>query len=103
VPQSRYRASPVAFAATLALPNYYASDLVRRVHADGAASLNGWRVKLSQAFAGLDMAFRPTCTDGVWRAYFMRFLIAEVDLRGQTGKTAAVRKVSDRSSGSVTA
>jgi hypothetical protein len=41
VPQSRYRASPVTFAATLALPDYYAADLVRRVHADGAASLNG--------------------------------------------------------------
>ncbi|WP_254073240.1 IS481 family transposase [Acidisphaera sp. S103] len=102
VPQSRYRVSQVAFAEALAMPDYYAEDVVRRVHQDGATCFRGWRVKLSQAFAGLDVAFRPTATDGVWRAYFMRFLIAEVDLRDQAGKTAAVRKVSDRSAGLVT-
>jgi len=97
VPQSRYRASGVAFAEQLAVPDYYTDDVVRRVHQDGAARFRGWRVKLSQAFGGLDVAFRPTATDGVWRAFFMRFLIAEVDLREQAGKTAAVRKVSERS------
>jgi transposase InsO family protein len=99
VPQSRYRASEIAFPEQLAEPDYYASDAVRRVHQDGAASFHGWRVKLSQAFGGLDVAFRPTATDGVWRVYFMRFLIAEVDLRDQKGKTATVRKVSERTSG----
>jgi transposase InsO family protein len=99
VPQSRYRASQITFPEQLAEPDYYATDVVRRVHQDGAASFHGWRVKLSQAFGGLDVAFRPTATDGVSRVYFMRFLIAEVDLRNQKGKIAAVRKVSERTSG----
>jgi len=99
VPQSRYRASQITFPEQLAEPDYYATDVVRRVHQDGAASFHGWRVKLSQAFGGLDVAFRPTATDGVSRVYFMRFLIAEVDLRDQKGKIAAVRKVSEHTSG----
>ena len=65
VPQSRYQVSQVAFVEPLAAPDYYAEDVVRRVHHDGAASFRGWRVTLSQAFAGLDVAFRPTATDGV--------------------------------------
>jgi transposase InsO family protein len=99
VPQSRYQASRIAFVEHLAVPDYHTTDLVRRVHADGAASFLGRRVKLSQAFGGLDVAFRPTATDGVWRVFFMRFLIAEVDLRDQEGTNATVRKVSERTSG----
>jgi transposase InsO family protein len=95
VPQTRYQASQIAFAEPLAVPDYHATDLVRRVHADGAASFQARRVKLSQAFGGLDVAFRPTATDGVWRVFFMRFLIAEVDLRDQKGTNATVRKVSE--------
>jgi transposase InsO family protein len=99
VPQTRYQASQTAFAEHLAVPDYHATDLVRRVHADGAASFLARRVKLSQAFGGLDVAFRPTTTDGVWRVFFMRFLIAEVDLRDQVGTNATVRKVSEHVSG----
>jgi transposase InsO family protein len=99
VPQTRYQASQIAFAEHLAEPDYHASDAVRRVHADGAASFRGRRVKLSQAFGGLDVAFRPTAADGVWRVFFMRFLIAEVDLRDQEANSATVRKVSEHVSG----
>jgi transposase InsO family protein len=89
VPASRYRASPVCFPETLPAPDYYATDKVRRVAHDGAARFLGRRVKLSQAFAGLDIAFRPDGADGVWRAFFMRFEIAEVSL-GNSGTDAAV-------------
>ncbi len=99
VPQSRYRASQIAFAEHLAAPDYHTTDAVRRVHQDGAASFLGRRVKLSQAFGGLDVAFRPTATDGLWRVFFMRFLIAEVDLRDQEANSATVRKVSEHVSG----
>jgi transposase InsO family protein len=95
VPQSRYQASHTAFVEQLAEPDYHADDHVRRVHVDGATSFQGYRVKLSQAFAGLDVAFRPTTTDGLWETFFMRFLIAQVDLRDQKDKTASVRKVSE--------
>jgi transposase InsO family protein len=96
VPQSRYQASPIAFPEHLAAPEYHQSDRVRRVHADGAVHLQGHRIKLSQAFGGLDVAFRPTAIDGTWQVFFMRFLIAEVDLRYQIGNIATVRKVSER-------
>ena len=81
VPQSRYQASPVAFPEVLPQPEYHQSDLVRRVHHDGAVSLQGRRIKLSQAFRGLDVAFRAGAIEGVYTVYFMRFPIADVDLR----------------------
>jgi transposase InsO family protein len=84
VPLSRYQASARAFPEVLALPHYHAADLVRRVHHDGAVSLLGRRVKLSQAFRGLDVAFRPSATDGIYTVWFMRFAIAAVDLRQDT-------------------
>ncbi len=99
VPATRYKPSHIAFPEHLADPEYHATDVVRRASRDGATSLQRHRVKLSQAFAGLDVAFRPTTTDGVWNVFFMRFLIAEVDLRGPETALATVRKVSERVSG----
>ncbi len=98
VPASRYRASPVCFPETLPTPEYYTTDQVRRVSRDGAARFQGRRVKLSQAFAGLDIALRPGGTDGVWRAFFMRFEIAEVELRVSSEDAAIVRSCSGRGS-----
>jgi hypothetical protein len=46
---------------------------------------------MSQAFAGLDVAFRATATDGVWRVYFMRFARAEVDFHVSDATVVAVR------------
>ncbi len=54
---------------------------------------------MSGRMTGADVAYRPTATDGVWRVFFMRFLIAEVALRDQESKNATVRKVSERMSG----
>jgi transposase InsO family protein len=98
-PASRYRPSQIAFPERLAEPEYYATDQVRRGHDDGATSFKGRRVKLPQAFAGLHVAFRPTSTDGVWRVFFARFLVAEVDLRDQETNLATVRDVSEHVSG----
>ena len=91
VPASRYRASPVCFPERLAAPDYHATDKVRRMSRDGAVRFQGRRIKMSQAFAGLDVAFRATATDGVWRVYFMRFAIAEVDLRASGAEVVAIR------------
>ncbi len=99
VPASRYRPSPIAFPEHLPEPQYHTSDVIRRVHHDGATRFQGRRVKLPQAFAGLDVAFRATPADGLWNVYFARFLIAEVDLRDQKTKKATVRKVSEHLSG----
>ena len=99
VPASRYRPSPIPFPERLPEPEYHATDQVRRVGPDGAASFRGARVRPAKAFAGLDVAFRPTAADGVWSVFFMRFAIAEVDLRDREAKVATVRRVSERTSG----
>jgi transposase InsO family protein len=93
VPASRYRPSVVAFPERLAVPEYGATDLVRRVGPDGTTAFKTHKVKLSQAFAGLDVAFRPTTTDGVWKFFFMRFGLAEVDLRQTEAHITPVRDV----------
>ena len=91
VPASRYRASPVCFPERLAEPDDHATDQVRRMSRDGAVRFQGRRIKMSRAFAGLDVGFRATATDGVWRVYFMRFAIAEVDLRVSGATVVAIR------------
>jgi transposase InsO family protein len=95
VPASRYRASPTGFPERLADPEYHVTDHVRRMSRDGAVRFQGRRIKMSQAFAGLDVAFRATATDGVWRVYFMRFAIAEVDLRVSDPMVVATRTHGD--------
>jgi transposase InsO family protein len=93
VPASRYHASPVCFPERLAAPEYHATDHVRRMSRDGAVRFQGRRIKMSQAFAGLDVAFRPTARDGVWHVYFMRFGIAEVDLRQSDARVTGIRHI----------
>ena len=99
VPASRYTVSQTPFTEHLAEPDYYASDIVRRVDKDGAAKFHARRIKMSQAFAGMRVAFRRTATDGVWRVFFARFVIADVDLRNNETTIVTVRYVSERTSG----
>lgn len=94
VPATRYKASPVAFPERLLEPQYHQKDIVRRVKRDGMTRFLGRYVKLSQAFAGMDVAFRPTTTDGVWRVFFSRFPIATVDARSNNAYLPTVRDVS---------
>lgn len=94
VPMTRYQASPVSFPEQLPEPLYHASDLVRRVGRDGYLRFKGWPLKLSQAFQGLDVAFRATSQDGVWQLFFSRFPLATLDLRDETPHLKTVRDVS---------
>ena len=99
VPASRYSASPATFPEALPEPDYNADDLVRRVRHDGYVRFKGRNAKLSEAFAHLDVAFRPTAEDGVWNAYFMRFRVATVDVRSDGALSQTVRDVSEHLSG----
>ena len=99
VPVSRYKPSQTPFAEHLAEPQYDATDVVRRVDKDGAVKFHGRRVKLSQAFTRMNVAFRPTATDGDWPVLFARFAIAEVDLCNSETNMVTVRHVSERTSG----
>ena len=99
VPASRYRASPICFPQRLPEPEYNATDLVRRVGVDGYTRFKGRSLKLSQAFAGLDVGFRATVIEGVWKVFFMRFAITEVDLRDEQTQISTARDVSEHPSG----
>lgn len=95
VPASRYTASTMAFPERLAPPEYYTSDHVRRVQHDGQTRFKGRSIKLSQAFAGLDVAFRQTPIDGWWTVHFMRFQIAQIDISQENSHSKTVRDVSE--------
>jgi transposase InsO family protein len=99
VPASRYSASSISFPSHLPEPEYDENDLIRRVRHDGYVSFKGRKVKLSEAFAGLRVGFRPTVVDGVWKAFFMRFNVAKLDLRGAETHSQTVRDVSEHLSG----
>lgn len=98
-PASRYQPSPRSFPDVLPEPEYHASDIVRRVQRDGYLSFQGTRFKLSQAFHRMPVALRPTHTDGPWDVFFMRFHVAQINLRTQTATMQPVRDVSEHLSG----
>ena len=95
VPASRYSASQRSFPAQLPEPEYHESDVIRRVRHDGYVRFKSRTVKLSEAFARLDVAFRPTTEDGIWNAFFMRFRVAKLDLRNEITHSQTVRDVSE--------
>lgn len=80
-PGSRYQPSPRSFPETLPEPVYASDDLIRRVRADGSVSFKGRHHRVSQAFAGLDLAIRPGPEDGLRTVFFGRFPVATIDLR----------------------
>lgn len=98
VPASRYRPSRLAFPEVLPIPHYHATDLVRRVRPDGCFRLHGCMVGLSQAFAGLDIALRPTTREGILSLHFMRFTLGELDITGPRAIIQSVRDVSEHPS-----
>ncbi|WP_431282423.1 IS481 family transposase [Humitalea sp. 24SJ18S-53] len=98
VPASRYRPSSQGFPEVLPTPDYYQTDLVRRVRPNGCFKLHGRMVGLSQAFAGLDIALRATGRDGVLSLHFMRFRLGEVDITGPETIIGPVRDVSEHPS-----
>jgi transposase InsO family protein len=81
VPASRYRPSPRDYAETVVAFEYAPGDIVRRVQRGGRISMLGRWVKVSKAFYGKALAFRPTTEDGVFNVLFRTHMIATVDIR----------------------
>lgn len=98
VPSTRYQPSATPFPSRLPDPEYHPTDLIRRVRSDGAVKFQGRTYALSQAFAGLDVAFRATATEGVWSVHFMRFTIARIDTKDVAEQYPTVRDVSEHPS-----
>lgn len=92
-PASRYRCSARRFPETLPEPEYHPDDAVRRVNADGYFAFKGRKLKISQAFRGLDIALRPTLLDGLWNVFFASTVVAQVDLRDNRTHLETVRHV----------
>ncbi len=94
-PASRYRPSTRRFPEILPDPEYHPDDAVRRVNADGYFAFKGRKLKISQAFRGLDVALRPTLLDGLWNVFFAGTVVAQVDLRDNRTHLETVRHVSE--------
>jgi transposase InsO family protein len=82
VPAQRYHASSRQFHDTPEPWFYGQDDIVRRVQKKGEANLFAHTLKISKAFYGKDIAFRPVQDgrDGVCDAYFRHQKIKTIDL-----------------------
>ncbi len=81
VPASRYGISSRSFSEKLPSVEYGPSDHVRKVQDGGRISYKGREFRISKAFYGERIAFRPTVVDGVRDLYFCDQKIGHVDLR----------------------
>jgi len=95
VPASRYQPSPRDYIETIAPFEYAPGDIVRRVQQAGHVSLLGRNVKVSKAFRGKLVAFRPTTQDGVFDAVFRTQKIATIDIRPLDCRPGSVHDVSE--------
>jgi transposase InsO family protein len=95
VPASRYQPSPRDYVETVAPFEYAPGDTVRRVQQGGHVSFRGRNLKVSKAFRGKDIAFRPTKEDGVFDVVFRTQTIATADIRPLDGRVESVHDVSE--------
>jgi transposase InsO family protein len=81
VPATRYRISVRPFPEHLPAPEYPADSIVRRVQKNGLIYWHHKGYFVGEAFQGLDVALRPTTTDGFYEVYFCNQQVAKLDLR----------------------
>lgn len=79
VPASRYHPSTRAMPAHLPVAEYDQDELIRRVKSKGEITFLNRFYYIGQAFAGLDLALRPTATDGVYRVCYTAFTLGLID------------------------
>jgi transposase InsO family protein len=80
VPAARYRVSARPFPECLPSIQYPADSIVRRVQKNGVIYLHQRILFVGEAFHGLDVALRPTTTDGLYEVYFCHQQVATLDL-----------------------
>lgn len=81
VPASRYEPSQRPFAEKLPPLEYPAGDLVRRVQGKGTIYYRQREYFIGEAFRGLDLALRPTTSDGIFEVWFSHQKIKTLDLK----------------------
>jgi len=88
-PGERYTISPRAYPKELPPVAYKTTELVRRVTGNGQFSLAGKLYRVGNAFAGHEVALRPTRREGFLEVYFCHQRIGWIDQ--QTGETIGPR------------
>lgn len=85
VPADRYSPSSRQYRETPEPWHYPQEDTVRRVQKKGEARLFGYEVRISKAFCGKDIAFRPAKDqpDGIFDAFFRHQKIKTVNLANE--------------------
>ena len=81
--------SPRAYPRVLPAVEYQAGELVRRVTGNGGFTLHYKYYRAGNAFAGHDVALRPTKRDGLHEVYFCHQRIGWID--EPTGETIGPR------------
>jgi len=81
VPAARYRISARPFPERLPAIEYPADAIVRRVQQNGVIYLHRKTYFVGEAFYRLDVALRPTTTDGFYKLYFANQQIGTLDLK----------------------
>ncbi len=98
VPVSRYRPSERTMPDRLPPLEYGPGIVLRKANPVGQVSFKGRLLKVSEAFGGDPIGFRPTRRDGVYDVLYAGFHVGQADLRGvPSGKQAEVRLRSLRS------
>ncbi len=65
---------------------YPSDSLVRRVQKNGVIYLRQQILFVGEAFQGLDVALRPTTTDGLFEVYFCHQQVTTLDLSKSSGE-----------------
>jgi len=86
VPAARYRVSSRPFPERLPTVEYPSDSLVRRVQKNGVIYLQQRIFFVGEAFQGLDVALRPTTTDGLFDVYFCHQQVTSLDLNLPSGQ-----------------
>lgn len=81
VPASRYQPSLRRFPEQLPAIEYGPADIVRKVRRFGHIKYEGREYHVGSAFYGLQVALRPTITDGLFDVFFCNHKIGKLDLR----------------------
>jgi transposase InsO family protein len=80
VPASRYRPSARPMPSRTPLAEYAASDVVRPVKSKGEITFRNRFYYIGRAFVGLQVALRPTATDGLYRVCYAAFPLGLINL-----------------------
>jgi transposase InsO family protein len=86
VPAARYRVSIRPFPELLPAVEYPSDSLVRRVQKNGVIYLQNRILFVGEAFQGLDVALRPTTTNGLFEVYFCHQQVTTLDLNMPSGE-----------------